>query len=122
MTPHTKRPVDAVCLQRKRQQVWPNWRPRKAYDGSTLGDLVGLLRCLSGLARIAGLAGDRGAVARILGRIQALASRTGVSAVFDADLTALIEATRVELGRDFDRYLEQGASDELEAVVQISIN
>lgn len=93
-----------------------------AHEGSALGDPPGLLRCLSGLARVAGRAGDQCSVARISGWIQDLGSRTGVSVAFDEELTALIEAARAELGDEFDRCLEQGASDELGAVVEVSVH
>ena len=93
-----------------------------AHDGAALGDPPGLVRCLSGLARVAGRAGDHCSVARIAGWIQDLGSRTGVSAALDEELTGLIGAARAALGDEFDRCLEQGATEDLEAVVAVSVH
>lgn len=93
-----------------------------ARNSLTLGDPPGLLRCLSGLVRLAGMAGDQVSVARLVGYIQDLGSRTGVSTAFDEEVTTLITAARAHLGDDFDHYLEQGASADLQAVLQISVH
>lgn len=82
-------------------------------EGSRLGDPPGLMRCLIGLARVAGRMEGHRSVALILGRVDALTANTGLKAVHDEEVARYRDRAREQLGlAQFDALLAEGATTE----------
>lgn len=91
-----------------------------AAEGSRLGDPPGLLRCLIGLAHVAGRREDHRALALTLGRVDALTANTGLKAVIDEKVARYRDRARDQLGpMEFDALLGEGATTDLQELSEM---
>lgn len=90
-----------------------------AEQATAMADLSGLIRCLIGLVEVAGRVGDHHAVARLVGRVEAVTARIGT---FPPTLEAARERALRSLGlAQYEAAVELGASQAIEELASIDI-